>query len=67
MSDEPKSTDKYPLLVIPGYIDSVKGEPLTISSPYRYVPLVLEEYMLFKTLRFAETRFFRSGRTVASS
>jgi hypothetical protein len=25
-------TDKYPLLVIPGYIYSVRGKPLTFSS-----------------------------------
>jgi hypothetical protein len=31
MSDNPKVTDKYPLLVIPGYIYSAKGEPLTVA------------------------------------
>ena len=30
MSDNPKATDKYASSVIPGYIDSVRGEPLTI-------------------------------------
>jgi hypothetical protein len=29
MSGDPKVTDKYPSLVIPGYTYSVKGEPLT--------------------------------------
>jgi hypothetical protein len=32
MSDNPKVTDKYPSLVIPGYIYSAKGEPLTTGS-----------------------------------
>jgi hypothetical protein len=31
MSDNPNVTDKYPLLVIPGYIDTVQGEPLTLG------------------------------------
>jgi len=34
MSDEPESTDKYPSLVISGYIYSVKGEPLTVTNQY---------------------------------
>jgi hypothetical protein len=28
----PKTTDKYPSLVIPGYIYSARREPLTIST-----------------------------------
>ena len=31
MSDNPKVPDKYPSLVIPGYIYSAKGEPLTLT------------------------------------
>ena len=32
MSDKPKSTDKYPSLVIPGYIYSARGKPLTVIA-----------------------------------
>jgi hypothetical protein len=39
-------TDKYPLLVIPGYIYSVRGKPLTIDTYMRIQP----EYMSFKNL-----------------
>jgi len=30
MTDNPKITVKYPSLVISGYIDTVKGKPLTV-------------------------------------
>jgi hypothetical protein len=35
MSGDPEVPDKYPSLVIPGYIYSAKGEPLTSLTLYR--------------------------------
>jgi hypothetical protein len=32
MACNPKVTSKYPSLVIPGYIYSAKGEPLTVNE-----------------------------------
>jgi len=48
MSDNPKVTDKSPSLVIPGYIESVKGEPLT--RKYK------ELYGMFRVPRFSMLR-----------
>jgi hypothetical protein len=42
MSDNPKVTDQYPSLIISGYIDSLKGEPLTLLSLF----ICDEEYRL---------------------
>jgi len=41
MSDNPKISDKYPSLVIQGYIDSVKGEPLTGDYLWQEVEIVI--------------------------
>jgi hypothetical protein len=40
-------TDKYPLLVIPGYIYSAKGEPLTVYALEKIISFARENQCLF--------------------
>jgi hypothetical protein len=39
MTVNPKITVKYPSLVTPGYIDTVKGKPLTTEATIEYVQM----------------------------
>jgi hypothetical protein len=55
MSDNPRVTDKYPSLVIPGYIYSAKGEPLTISS-LAVLPLKAADKFIVGYLRSVAVR-----------
>jgi len=55
MSDNPKVTDKYPSLVISGYIDTVKGKPLTLYPSGGYIwflgcPIWVSLLCVFSTL-----------------
>jgi hypothetical protein len=39
MTVNPKITIKYPSLVTPGYIDTVKGKPLTTEATIEYLQM----------------------------
>jgi hypothetical protein len=53
----PKTTDKYPSLVNPGYIYSAKGEPLTVEKIQQSnVSLVLKVDAIDKFIKTLPTR-----------